>query len=195
MSHLKIWFPKTKFQEERKHQFCKSLSHQNIACKKTLSLFLNPWIFLIVNSERKKIYLILPLLCCRLYCFFPTLLLLRYYFPRIWNQYYFKYFSPGSVQFSSVIQLCLTFCNPMDCSTPGFPVHHQLPELAQTHIHWVHDAIQPSHPLSSSSPPAFNFSQHQGLLQQVSSLHQVAKVLAFQLKHQSFQWIFRTDFL
>jgi len=83
----------------------------------------------------------------------------------------------------------------MDCSTPGFPVLHQLPELAQTHIHRVSDAIQPSHPLSSPSPPAFNLSQHQGLFQWVSSLHQVAKVLEFQLWHESFQWIFRTDFL
>ena len=65
----------------------------------------------------------------------------------------------------------------MDCSTPGLPVHHQLRELAQTHVHWVHDAIQPSHPLSSRSPPAFNLFQHQGLFQWVSSLHQVAKVL------------------
>ena len=68
-----------------------------------------------------------------------------------------------SVQFSSVPQSCLTLCNPMDCSTPGFPVHPQLPELTQTHVHRVSDAIQPSHPLSSPSPPAFNLSQHQGL--------------------------------
>ena len=74
----------------------------------------------------------------------------------------------------------------MDCNTPGFPVHHQLPELAQTHVHWVSDAIQPSHPLSSPSPPALNLSQHQGLFQWVSSSHQVAKVLEFQLQHQSF---------
>ena len=86
------------------------------------------------------------------------------------------------------------FCDPMDCSTPGFPVHHQLPELAQTHVHWVGDAIQPSHPLSSPSPPALNPSQHQGLFKWVSSSHEVAKVLEFQLQHQSFQWIFRTDF-
>ena len=99
-----------------------------------------------------------------------------------------------SVQFSSVTQLCPTLCNPMDCSTPGFPVHHQLLELAHTHVHWVSDAIQPWHPLSSPSPPAFNLSQHQGLLQGVSSSHQVAKVLELQLQHQSFQWIFRTDF-
>ena len=85
-------------------------------------------------------------------------------------------------QFSSVTQLCLTLCNPMDCSTPGFPVHHQLPELAQTHIRWVSDAILPSDPLSSPSPPAFNRCQRQGLFQRVSSLHQVAKVLEFQLQ-------------
>ena len=98
-------------------------------------------------------------------------------------------------QFSSVTQLCLTLCDPMDCSTPGFPVHHQLPEFTQTHVHWVGDAIQPSHPLPSPSPPTFNLSQYQGLFQWVSSSHQVAKVLEFQLQHQSFQWLFRTDFL
>ena len=91
----------------------------------------------------------------------------------------------NSIQFSSVIQLCTTLCNPMDCSTPGFPVYHQLPDLAQTHVHWVSDAIQWSHPLSSPSPPAFNLSQHQGLFQWVSSSHQVAKVLEFQHQHQS----------
>ena len=99
------------------------------------------------------------------------------------------------IQFSSVAQSCLTLCNPMDCSTPGFPVHHQLPELAQTHVHWVGNVIQTSCPLSSPSPPAFNLSQHQGLFQWVSSSHQVAKVLELQLQHQSFQWMFRTDFL
>ena len=81
----------------------------------------------------------------------------------------------------------------MDCSAPGFLVLHHLLELAQTH--WVSDALQPSHPLSSPSPPAFSLSQHQGLFQWVSSSHQVAKVLEFYLQHQSFQWIFRTDFL
>ena len=81
------------------------------------------------------------------------------------------------VQFSSVTQSCPTLCNPMDCSTPGFPVHHQLPEMTQTHVHWVGDAIQPSHPLLSPSPPTFNHSQHQGLFKWVSSWHQVAKVL------------------
>ena len=83
----------------------------------------------------------------------------------------------------------------MDCSTPGLPVHHQLPELAQTHVNWVGDAIQPSHPLSAPSPHAFNLSQHQSLFQWVSSSHQVARVLEFQLQHQSFQWIFGVDFL
>ena len=100
-----------------------------------------------------------------------------------------------SFQFSSVAQSCPTPCNPMDCSTPGFPVLHYLPEFAQTHVHWVDDVIQPSHPLSPLSPPALNLSQHQGLLQWVSSSHQVAKVLEFQLQHQSFQWIPRTDLL
>ena len=107
---------------------------------------------------------------------------------------YFLFTSQNIVQFSSVAQLCLTLCNPMYCSTPGFPVHHELPELTQTHVHWVSDAIQPSHPLSSPSPPAFNLSQHQGLFKWVSSSHQVGKVLEFQLQHQSFQWIFMIDF-
>ena len=101
----------------------------------------------------------------------------------------------NSVQFSSVAQLCPTLCDPMDCSTPCFPIHHQLSEFTQTHVHWISDAIQPFHPLSPPSSPAFNLSQHQGLFQWVSPLHQVAKVLEFQLEHQSFHWIFRTDFL
>ena len=95
----------------------------------------------------------------------------------------------------SVTQLCPTLCDPMDCSKPGFPVLHNLPEFTQAHVHWVGDAIQPSYPLLSPSPPAFNLSQHQGLFEWVSSPHQVAKVLEFQLQHQSFQWIFRVDFL
>ena len=90
---------------------------------------------------------------------------------------------------TDVIQSCLTLWNPMDCRMPGFPVHHQLPELIQTHVHWVSDAIQPSHPLSSPSPPIFDISQHQGLFKWVSSSHQVAKVLEFQLQPQSFKWI------
>ena len=91
-------------------------------------------------------------------------------------------YGQSSVQFSSVAQSCLTLCNPMDCSTPGLPVHHQLPEFTQIHVHWVGDAIQPSHPLSSPSLPVLNLSQHQGLFKWVSSLHEVAKVLEFQLQ-------------
>ena len=84
-------------------------------------------------------------------------------------------------QFSSVAQSCPTLCDPMNRSTPGLPVHHQLPEFTQTHVHQVSDAIQPSHPLSSLSPPAPNPSQHQSLFQWVNSSHEVAKVLEFQL--------------
>ena len=90
-----------------------------------------------------------------------------------------------SIQFSSLAQSCPTLWDPMDCSMPGLPVHHQLPELAQTQVHQAGDAIQPSHPVLSPSPPALNLSHHQGLFQGVSSSHQVAKVLEFQ--HQSFQ--------
>ena len=99
--------------------------------------------------------------------------------------------------FSSIAQSCLTFCDPLDCSMPGFPIHHQLPELTQTHVHWIRDAIRPSHPHSSPSLSTFNLSAFnlQGLFQWVSSLHRVAKVLEFQLQHQSFQWTFRTDVL
>ena len=102
-----------------------------------------------------------------------------------WGSYYI---STGQCcfQFSSVTQSCLILCNLMDCSTPGFPVHHQLLELDQTYVHRVSDAIQPSHPLSSPSPPALNLSQHQDLFKWVSSSHQVAKVLEFQLQHQTF---------
>ena len=114
-------------------------------------------------------------------------------FLRVLN--YFLPFGSVSVQFSTVAQLCLTLCDPVNCSTPGFPVHHKLPEFAQTPIHSVGDAIQPSHPLSCPLPPAFDLSQHQGLFQWVGSSYQVAKLLERQLQHQSFQWIFRTDFL
>ena len=100
-----------------------------------------------------------------------------------------------SVQLSSVTQSCPTLCDPMNHSTPGLLVHGQLPEITQTHVHWVGDAIRPSHPLSSPLPLAPNPSQHQGLFQWVNSLHEVAKLLEFQLQHQSFQWTPRTDFL
>ena len=90
-----------------------------------------------------------------------------------------KFVSLPKKQFSPVTQSCPTLCNPMDCNVPGFPVRHQLPELTQTHVHRVSDAIQPPHLLLSPSPPAFNLSQHQGLFQWVSSLHQVAQVWSF----------------
>ena len=108
-----------------------------------------------------------------------------------------------SVQFSSVQfsrSVVSDAIDPMNLSTPGLPIHHQLPEFTQTHVHWVSDAIQPSHPLSSPFPPAPNPSQHQGLFQWVNSSHEVAKVLEFQPQHQSFQWTpvlvsFRMDWL
>ena len=87
----------------------------------------------------------------------------------------------GSDQIRSVAQSCPTLCHPMNRSMPGLPAHHQLPEFTQTHVHRVSDAIQPSHPLSSPSPPAPNPSQHQSLFQWVNTSHEVAKVLEFQL--------------
>ena len=102
------------------------------------------------------------------------------------------------LQFSLVAQSCLTFWDPMNCRTPGLPVHHQLPEFTQTHVHRVGDAIQPSYPLKSHSPPAPNPSQHQSLFQWVNASHEVAKVLEFQLQHHSVQRIlisFRMDWL
>ena len=99
------------------------------------------------------------------------------------------------VQFSSVADSCPTLWDPMDCSAPGLPVHQQLPEFTRTHVYWVGDAIQPSYPLSSPSPPTFSLSQDQGLFKWVSSSHHVAKLLEFQLQHQSYQWTPRTDLL
>ena len=99
------------------------------------------------------------------------------------------------VQFSSVAQSCPTLCDPMNRSRPGLPVHHHLPEFTQTHVHRIHDAIQPSHPQSSPSPPAPNPSQHQSLFQKVNSSHEVAKVLEFQLQHHSFQRNPKADLL
>ena len=125
------------------------------------------------------------------------------FYNLFWSEVGFKVFSTSTsqiptnknaVQFSSVAQSCPTLCDPMDYSTPGLPVHHQLPEFTQTHVHLVGDAIQPSHPLSSILLPPSIF-QYQGLFKWVSSLHQVDKVLGFQLQHQSFQWTLRTDLL
>ena len=106
-----------------------------------------------------------------LYCFFL----------RRTNQEVFQILEGGSVQFSSVAQSCLTLCDPMNRSMPGLPVHHQLPEFTQTHVHQVSDAIQASYPLSSPSPPAHNLSHNQSPFQLVNSSHEVAKVLEFQL--------------
>ena len=133
----------------------------------------------------------------RIYKFIDTSVkcTILYFLPHQWgiiscqaNSTVCQLFGLSQVLFNS-IQLLSHFqlCDPMDCSTPGFPVHHQLSELAQTHVHWVGDAIQPSHPLSSPSPPAFSLSQHQGLFNWVSFSHQVAKILDLQLQHQFFQ--------
>ena len=93
----------------------------------------------------------------------------------------------------SAVHLCPTFCDPTDCSMPGLPVPHHLPEFAQVHVHCISDAIQPSHPLTPSSPSALNPSQHQRLFQRVICSHQMTKILELQLQHQSFQWIFMVD--
>ena len=126
---------------------------------------------------------------------FKVILKMVYKYSCIWNEEVTQKLPLAHIQFRSVAQWCPTLCESMDWSTPGFPVHHQLPEPVQTHVHWVSDVIQASHLLLSPFPPAFNFSQHQGLFQWVSSSHQVAKVLEFYLQHQSFQWVFRTDLL
>ena len=115
-----------------------------------------------------------------------------------WGTEYNLFFTElmgNQIQFNSVVQLCLTLCDPMNRSMPGLPVHHQFPESTQIHVHWVGDAVQPSHLSSSPSLPALNLSQNQDLFKWVSSLHQVAKILEFQLQHQSFQWTLRTDLL
>ena len=122
-------------------------------------------------------------------------------FKNIWPL--FRYFPLGETYrrliyicgCRSVTKSCPTLCDPMNHSTPGFPVIYCLLEFAQTLVRGISDAIQPSHPLSLPSPPAFSLSQHQGLFQWVGSSHQVVKVLELQLQHQSFQWIFRVDFL
>ena len=120
-----------------------------------------------------------------------------YSYKNIWERFHYassrKKKSDYCVQLSSVAESCLTLCDSVECSMQGLPVHHKLLEFTQTHVHRVGDAIQPTHPLAFPFPPTFNLSQHQGLFKWVSSSHQVDKVLEFQLQHQSFQWIFRTD--
>ena len=112
-----------------------------------------------------------------------------------WIGRFFTAGPPGKHQFSSTTQSFPTLCDPMNHSTPGLPVHHKLLEFTQTHTHRVGDAIHPSHPLLSPSPPAPNPSQHQGLFQRVISSHEVTKVLEFQPQHQFFQWTPRTYLL
>ena len=97
--------------------------------------------------------------------------------------------------YCSVATSCPTLCYTMDCGRPGFPVLHCLLRLAQIHLHWVSDSIQPTYPLLPTSPPVLNLSQHESLFQGVGSSHQVAKMLDLQLQHQSFQWIFMVDSL
>ena len=134
----------------------------------------------------KLITLFTPKICA-LICYMNHI---KYFFTLLYSRDWHNTVNQWSAQ------LCPTLCDPMGCSPPCLPAHHRLPELTQTHVHWVSDTIQWSHPLLSPSPPTFNLSQHQSLFKWVSSSHQVAKVLEFQLQHQSFQWIiFRTDFL
>ena len=135
-----------------------------------LALFYNFWvIFTVVIFPISEYFL-------QFYILSTDILL---YKTKFWFYYTLLPIRPPSVQFSSVAPSCLTLCDPMNRSTPGLPVHHQLPEFSQTHAHRVGDAIQPSHPLLSPSPPTHNPSQHQGLFQRVNSLHEVAKVLEF----------------
>ena len=153
---------------------------------------------ILFNSHKNPVWYVIPITICILHMRLLKLESLSFLYARSHSlgeaEVGAKF---SSFRFRSVAQSCLTLCNPacQDCSTGGFPVCHQLAELAQTHVHRVGDAIQPSHPLSSPFPSAFNLSQHQGLFKWVNSSPQVAKVLKFQLQHQSFQWIFRTDFL
>ena len=169
-----------------------NLNFSSVQLLSRVQLFATPWIaarqasLSITNSQgllklMSKLESVTPsshLILCR------PLLLLPSHLPSI----------RFSFQFSSVAQSCPTLCDPMNSSMPGLPVHNQLPEFTQTHAHWV-NAIKPSHPLASPSPPASNPSQYQGLFQWVNSSHEVAKVLEFQLQHQSFQWTPRADLL
>ena len=150
---------------------------QNIFTLKVLQTAMKELAFLKHRSKKTKA-ISSPIMCRTIVC----LCFLRFVFCL---------HTISSVQSLSHVWLC----NPRDYNMPGFPVHHQLPELSQTHVHQVSDVIQPSHPLSSPFPPALNLSQHQGLFQWVNSSHEVAKVLEFQLQHKSFQWAPRTDLL
>ena len=181
---------------------CLHLPHLNLTATYRISVnaFLSPWL----TISNFFYWSVVALQCCVIFCYTAKWICHTYtYIPSVldfqkWPQIIscssqqemrtlpFP-LSLSSVQFSSVAQLCPTLCDHMDGSMPGLPVHHQLPEFTQTLVHWVGDAIQPSHPLSSPSPPAFNLFQHQGLFQWVSPSNQVAKVLEFQLQNQSSQ--------
>ena len=155
------------------------------------------WIFTTSNSFFKPFWIhfsFLPWTWANIDLLSVTIYLLFFRILYEWSPTACAFLGVGYFCFS-ITQSCPTLCSPMDCSTPGLPVHHQLLELTQTPVHWVGDAIQRSHSLSPPSPPVLNLPQHQGPFQWVGSLYQVARVLEFQLQHQSFQWVFRTDFL
>ena len=170
-----------------------------IKCKGTVSLYITDGSTKLVKNTTEKI-LILTFLLLGINSTEISAYITKTFIRTLiiaWSITNKNYKQPTSlsIQFSAVTQSCLTLRNLMDYSMPGLPVHHQLLEFTQTHVHWVSDAIQPSHPLSSPSPPAPNPSQIQGLFKWVSCLHQVAKILELQLQHQSFQWTLRTDLL
>ena len=192
-----IWGP-TAYNRQLKGGASESCGTEPLMCgilvvsiRTELNCWTSSWYWRIGWHGKKMTHLVSEVLCVRIKE--NTRLFSWDTFPELWQERLLGNISPH--QFSSVIQSCPTLFDPVDCSTPGLPVHHQLPQFTQTHAHWVGDAIQLSHPLLSSSPPTFNYSQHQGLFQGVSSSHQVTKVLEFQLQHQSFPWSLRTDLL
>ena len=160
-------------------------------CWVSSQLFQSPFTFI------KRLFSSFSLSTIRVVSFAYLRLLI--YLPAILSPAYDSRIQPSILHYvlciHFVAQSCPTLCDPMGHSMPGFPVYHQLLEFTQTHVHWVGDAIQPSHPLLSPSPPTINLSQHEGLFKWVSSSHEVAKVLEFQLQHQSFQWTLKTDLL
>ena len=173
--------------------FCVSL----VSWGRLLLLWISLWALLILNPIGFGLlcFHYHLFLCIFFYFLFISSVISWLFISTLFILHIFVFLIFFPVQFSSVAQSCLTICNPMNHSTPGLPVHHRFLEFTQTHVHRVGNAIKPSHPLSSASPPAPNPSQHQGLYQWVNSSHEVAKVLQFQLQHQSFQWTPKTDLL
>ena len=169
------------------------IDHKNLRAK-IKNLFLKTMICfsgcLMSSASLQKLFCEV---CSALKCSFEEFVREKVFFPS-YSSAIFPQSSKSTLKGSwlgfVVVQLLshVWVCDPMNCSTPGLPVLHDLLELAQTHVHWVSDAIQPSHPMSSPSPLALNLSQHQGFFQWVGSLHQVAKVLELHLQPQSFQW-------